>query len=332
MKTFSSIAAASRVLTGILCSLSVVLAAPAVAASSFPDRPVKLVVPYAPGGTLDIFARVLAEGAAPLLGQPVVVENRPGAGGTIGGSAVARSAPDGYTLYVTDLAPLVISRVLFKNLDYDPVTDLAPVTLGTVSSLAVVVHPSVPANNLQELVELARSKPGTLNFSSAGNGSILHGAGELFKLQSKLDIVHVPYKGGAPAVQAVAAGEVQLGFLALPTTLPLREAGKMRLLAVTQPERSRLAPELPTIAESGFPDYEVTVWQGILAPKGTPADVITTLNKAFREALAKPEVKGRLEKQGFDIVTTTPEEFGAYIKKEAEKWEGVVKEAGIRTE
>ncbi|MFA7670079.1 MAG: tripartite tricarboxylate transporter substrate binding protein [Burkholderiaceae bacterium] len=318
---------AARQLATVLAAAMLIMS-PA-RADTFPSKPIHLVVPYAPGGTVDILARVLAEAATPILGQSVIVENRPGAGGTVAGSYVARADPDGHILFVTDLSPLVISRVLYKNLTFDPVRDFVPVTMGTVSTLAVAVNPKVPVNSVQELIDLAKSQPGKINFSSTGTGSIVHAATELFKQQADVDMVHVPYKGGAPAVTAVMAGEVQVGFVALPTTIELAKAGKLRLLAVTQPQRSSIAPELPTVAESGLPEYGVTVWQGIVAPKGTPTGLIGKLNTAFVKALENPEVKARLTEQGFDVVTSTPDEFGAYIREEADKWEAVVKAARI---
>jgi tripartite-type tricarboxylate transporter receptor subunit TctC len=346
MKTHTRIPAARRLSetrsnSSVVSTLWLFLMALAVAtamiaspvrAATFPSKPIHLIVPYAPGGTVDILARVLADASTPILGQSVIVENRPGAGGTVAGSYVSGSEPDGHVLFVTDLSPLVISRVLYKNLAYDPVRDFEPVTMGTVSTLAVAVNPAVPVKSMQELIAMAKDQPGKINFSSTGTGSIVHAAAELFKQQANVDMVHVPYKGGAPAVTAVMGGEVQVSFVALPTTVELAKAGKLRLLAVTQPTRSRLAPELPTVAEAGLPDYGVIVWQGIVAPKGTPAEVIDKLNKAFIAALAKPEVKARLTEQGFDVVTNTPGEFGSYIRQEADKWEAVIKAANISVE
>jgi len=326
------IASTARQLLMVLATAMMAMVMGSVRVDDFPGKPIHLIVPYAPGGTVDILARVLAEASTPILGQSVIVENKPGAGGTVAGSYVARSSPDGHTLFVTDLSPLVISRVIYNNLTFDPVRDFVPVTMGTVSTLAVAVNPGFPAHSVRQLIDMAKAQPGKINFSSTGTGSIVHAAAELFKQQAHVDMVHVPYKGGAPAVTAVMAGEVQVGFVALPTTLELAKAGKLRLLAVTQPTRSRLAPELPTVAESGLPEYGVTVWQGIVAPKGTPSKVISKLNAAFVAALAIPEVKARLTEQGFDVVTNTPDEFGSYIRQEADKWEAVIKAARISRE
>ena len=317
----------------LLSALIVGLAVEPARTQGFPERPIRLVVPYAPGGTVDILARSIGEAMSPLLGQPVIVENKPGAGGTVAGGYVARSTPDGYTLFVSDVGPLAISRNIYKDAGYDPVKDFQPITLGTVSSLTVSVNPSVPVKNVKELVALAKSQPGKINFSSSGVGSIIHTAGELFNLMGGVDMVHVPYRGGAPAVNAVLAGEVQVGFLALPTTVSLAHAGKIRILAVTQGKRSRLTPEIPTVAESGvvsLAGYDVTVWQGIVAPKGTPREIVEKLHAAIVAALNKPEVNARLTGLGFDVVTDSPEEFGEMMRNEADKWERVMKNAKTR--
>jgi tripartite-type tricarboxylate transporter receptor subunit TctC len=315
----------------LLAALALAFSVPAWT-QGFPNKPIRLVVPYPPGGTVDILARSVGEGMSQLLGQPVIVENKPGAGGTVAAAYVAQSAPDGYTLFVADVGPLAISRSIYKSLPYDSVKDFQPITLGSVSTLTVAVHPALPAKNVKELVALAKSQPGKINFSSSGVGSIIHTAGELFKMIGGVDMTHVPYKGGAPAVNAVLAGEVQVGFLQLPTTLALAQAGKVSLLAVTQGKRSRLAPEIPTVAEAGLAGYEVSVWQGIVAPKGTPREVIDRLHGAIVAALKKPETNARLSGLGFDVVTNSPAEFGEMIRSEADKWERVVKAANIQPE
>jgi len=318
----------SSVLVG---TLSLAIALPA-AAQGFPSQPIRLVVPYAPGGTVDILARALGDAMTPLLGQTVIVENRPGAGGTVASAHVAQSAPDGYTLLVADVGPLAISRSIYKNLSYDSVRDFQPITLGTVSTLTVSTHPSVPVKNLRELVAYAKSQPGKLNFSSSGIGSIIHTAGELFNMAAGVKMVHIPYKGGAPAVTAVLSGEVQVGFLQLPTTLPLAQAGRVNILAVTQGTRSRLAPNIPSVGEAGVSGYDVSVWQGVVAPRGTPRETVNRLNTAIVAALNRPDVKARLSGLGFDIVTNTPAEFGEMMRVEAEKWERVVRTANIQAD
>ena len=298
-------------------------------AQGFPTKPIRLVVPYAPGGTVDILARSIAEAMTPQIGQSVIVENRPGAGGTVAAAFVAQSPPDGYTLLVADVGPLAISRSIYKNLSYDSIKDFQPITLGSVSTLTISTHPSVPVKNVRELIAYSKNKNIKLNFSSSGTGSIIHTAGELFNMSAGLNLVHVPYKGGAPAVNAVLSGEVQVGFLQLPTTLPLAQVGRVNILAVTQAKRSKLAPEIPTVLEEGVSGYEVLVWQGVVAPKGTPRETIDKLHIALVAALKKPEVNSRLTAQGFDVVTNSPDEFSELIRNESEKWARVVKSANI---
>ncbi len=300
-----------------------------VAAQSFPDRPVRLVVPYPPGGTVDILARALSEGLTPLLKQPVIVDNRPGAGGTLAATYVAKSPGDGYTLFVSDVGPLAIARSGYRNLPYDTLKDFAPVTIATVSSLDLAIHPSVGVKTVKEFIALAKSRRGQINFASSGVGSVMHLAGELFNIMAGVELVHVPYKGGAGAVTALIGGEVAVSFSALPTTLPFANAGKVKIVAITMDKRSQLAPELATISEAGVPGYNVAVWQGVVAPASTPAAIIAQLNVAIVEALKKPDINSRLTRQGFDVVWSTPEEFAKYIRAETDKWEKVVKSANI---
>lgn len=298
-------------------------------AQSFPDRPIRLVVPYPPGGTVDILARALSEGLTPLLKQPVIVDNRPGAGGTVAAAYVAKSPGDGYTLFVSDVGPLAIARSGYKNLPYDTLRDFAPVTIATVSSLDLAIHPSVGVKTVKEFIALARSRRGQINFASSGIGSVMHLAGELFNIMAGVELVHVPYKGGAGAVTALIGGEVAVSFSALPTTLPFAKAGKVRIVGITMDKRSQLAPDLVTISEAGVPGYNVAVWQGVVAPVTTPAAIVAQLNASIIEALRKPEINSRLTRLGFDVVWSTPEEFAKYIRAETEKWEKVVKSANI---
>lgn len=298
-------------------------------AQSFPDRPVRLVVPYPPGGTVDILARALSEGLTPLLKQPVIVDNRPGAGGTLAAAYVAKSPGDGYTLFVSDVGPLAIARSGYKNLPYDTLRDFAPVTIATVSSLDLAIHPSVGVKTVKEFIALAKSKRGQINFASSGIGSVMHLAGELFNIMAGVELVHVPYKGGAGAVTALIGGEVAVSFSALPTTLPFAKAGKVRIVGITMDKRSQLAPDLVTISEAGVPGYNVAVWQGVVAPVTTPAAIVARLNASIIEALKKPEINSRLTRLGFEVVWSTPEEFAKYIRSETEKWEKVVKSANI---
>ena len=298
-------------------------------AQSFPDKPIRLVVPYPPGGTVDILARALSEGLTPLLKQPVIVDNRPGAGGTLAAAYVAKSPGDGYTLFVSDVGPLAIARSGYRNLPYDTLRDFAPVTIATVSSLDLAIHPSVGVKTVKEFIALAKSRRGQINFASSGIGSVMHLAGELFNIMAGVELVHVPYKGGAGALTALIGGEVAVSFSALPTTLPFAKAGKVRIVGITMDKRSQLAPDLATISEAGVPGYNVAVWQGVVAPVTTPAAIVAQLNASIIEALRKPEINSRLTRLGFDVVWNTPEEFAKYIRAETEKWEKVVKSANI---
>ena len=312
-----------------LASMASLFVAQYTAAQSFPDKPIRLVVPYPPGGTVDILARALSEGLTPLLKQPVIVDNRPGAGGTVAAAYVAKSPGDGYTLFVSDVGPLAIARSGYKNLPYDTLRDFAPVTIATVSSLDLAIHPSVGVKTVKEFIALAKSKRGQINFASSGIGSVMHLAGELFNIMAGVELVHVPYKGGAGAVTALIGGEGAVSFSALPTTLPFAKAGKVRIVGITMDKRSQLAPDLATISEAGVPGYNVAVWQGVVAPATTPAAIVAQLNASIIETLRKPEINSRLTRLGFDVVWNTPEEFAKYIRAETEKWEKVVKSANI---
>ena len=298
-------------------------------AQNFPDKPIRLVVPYPPGGTVDILARALSDGLTPLLKQPVLVDNRPGAGGTVAAAYVAKSPGDGYTLLVSDVGPLAIARSGYKNLAYDSLKDFAPVTIATVSSLDLAVHPSVGVKSVKEFIALAKSRRGQINFASSGVGSVMHLAGALFNMMAGVELVHVPYKGGAAAVTALLGGEVAVSFSALPTTLPHAKMGKVNILGITMDKRSQLAPDLATISEAGVSGYDVTVWQGVVAPAATPKAIVARLNAGIIEALKKPDINARLTRLGFDVVWSTPEEFAKYMRAETEKWEKVVKSANI---
>lgn len=317
---------AARLLLGAVAS---VVVAPAAMSQGFPEKPVRLVVPYPPGGTVDILARALGDGLTQAFKQPVIVDNRPGAGGTLAAAFVAKAAPDGYTLLVSDVGPLAIARSGYKNLPYDTLKDFAPITLGTVSSLNLAIHPSLRVGSVKEFVALAKSKRGQINFASSGVGSVMHLAGELFNMMAGVQLVHVPYKGGAAAITALVGGEVATSFSALPTTLQFATAGKVKILGITMDKRSQLAPQLPTISEAAVNGYNVTVWQGVVAPAGTPKEIVARLNTTIIEVLKRPDINSRLVSQGFDVVWNTPEEFGRYIRAEVEKWERVVKAANI---
>jgi len=307
------------------------LAGPLHAQEPYPSRPLKFILPFPPGGGTDLLGRLLAERLAANLGQPVVTENRGGAGGNVGAEAAARSAPDGYTIVL--VAPsLAISPTLYSKLNYDPVKDFAPIGLVASVPNVMVTHPSVPASNLQEFIALAKSKPGGMNFGSGGSGTSNHLAGELLNLSAGIKLVHVPYKGVNLAMQGVLAGEVQLVFIGIPVPAPHIKAGRLRALAVLARERSPILPDVPTAAEAGLGNFDVTTWYGILAPAGTPRPIITRLNAEFVKIMRTAEVKERLAAMATDPLTSTPEEFGAYIQAEIAKWGDVVRKAGLRAD
>lgn len=316
-----------RLLTAALLTFATL----AATAQSYPTRPVRLIVPFPPGGSLDVVARPLAAKMSELMGQQVVVDNRSGASGNVGSEFVARAAPDGYTALINTL-PLVVNPSMFSKMPFDVTRDLAPVSLLASAPFVLVVHPSVPVKTVKELVALAKSRPGKLNYASAGNGTNLHIAAELFKNLTATDIVHVPYKGGGPALTAVLAGESDLSFLSVIAAAPYIKAGRMRGIAVTTTRRSAVLPELPTVAEAGVKGYEFASWFGILVPAGTPQPIIAALNGYITKALRSPELQERLGREGTDIIASTPEELGAHLKAELARWAKVIKQAGIRAD
>ena len=297
---------------------------------SYPTRPIRFVVPFAPGGSTDTLARILSQRLAEALGQQVVVDNRPGGNGNIGMEIVAHAAPDGHTIVLGYIANLAIGPSLYAKLPFDPVKDYAPITQLASSPNVLVAHPSVAARNLQELFVLAKEKP--VNFASAGVASVGHLTGELLNNLAGTRMVHVPYKGSGQAVTDLLGGHVQLMFSGFSSTLPHIKSGKLRPLAVTGSERSAALPGVPTIAEQGFPKFEATAWYGVLAPVNTPKPVIRRLHGELVKLLKLPDVGQRLEGLGFEIVGSTPEQFGAYIKTEIRKWVQVVKASGARPE
>jgi tripartite-type tricarboxylate transporter receptor subunit TctC len=315
------------ILAGVMSALLALSATTAVA-QEFPDRPIRLVVPYPPGGVTDVTARVVADAMAANLGQRVIVDNRPGAAGNVGSDAVAKSKPDGYTILMS-LIGNTISMSLFKNVPYDFERDFAPIAQVTTSSNVLVVHPSVPAKTPQELVALAKAKPGALNYASTGNGTSTHLSGELFKLATGTNIIHVPYKGGAPAQQDLLAGQVQMMFDNIPVSVPHIQRGALRALAVTGRVRSKGLPDVPTLAEAGIPGVVIEGWMGLVAPAGTPRPIVDKLNASLNKALQDPKVRKTLEETGATLVGGTPEQFGAFIADETKKWARVVKEAKI---
>jgi len=300
-------------------------------AKDYPNKPIRFIVPYPPAGGTDIVARILTEPLAAALGQPIIIDNRGGAAGNLGTDIAAKSAPDGYTILFT-LSSHTINPKLYDKLPFDVEKDFAPISLAALIPQILVAHPSVPVNNVSELIALAKREPGKLNYASVGTGSPGHIAGELFKLKTGVDIVHVPYKGGGPAVTDTLGGQVQLLFVSIPAALQYVKAGKLKALAVTSDKRSQAAPDIPTIAESGVPDCVVNSWYGALAPAKTPAAIVAKLQAAFAKVLALPEVKERLFLQGAEAASSTSAEFDRRIRDELKQWEYVIREARIKAE
>jgi len=303
-----------------------------MAADAFPTKPIRIVVPFPPGGPADVLARTVGDRIAVALGQPVVVDNRPGAGGNIGMELVAKAAPDGHTLALAPAGNLTVNPSLYRNVPYDVGRDFAPVTVIAAVPNVLVVNPQVPAKDLAELIAYAKANPGKLNYSSPGPGSGAHLAGELLKSSAGIDIVHVPYSGIAPAVTAVIAGDVQLMFAGAPSALPQVAGGKLRALAVASPMRIASAPALPTLSEAGLPGFDVTSWYSIVAPAATPPAVVERLQKEIARALTSPDVKAKLTGIGAEPIANTPEEFAAMIRVETAKWSKIVKDANIKIE
>jgi tripartite-type tricarboxylate transporter receptor subunit TctC len=318
------------------CLLSALLTVPClhaapVAAQAFPAKPVRVIVPFAPGGATDVVFRLLAPRLSENLGQQALIENRAGGGSTIGMDAVARSAPDGYTIGVANLS-FAVNPSLMAKLPYDTERDFAPVSLVTIVPLAISVHPSVPARSVKELIALAKAKPGSLQYASSGNGSATHMATELFKVLTGTDIVHVPYNGGGPAVIAVVGGQVPIYTGSIPSQLQHIKSGKLVVLAVTSSTPDPSLPGIPTVAEAGVPGYEAVEWQGIVVPTGTPDPVIERLNRAIVESVKAPDFNERLAGVGAHAVGSTPAEFANYLKKELATWSRVIKATGIKIE
>jgi tripartite-type tricarboxylate transporter receptor subunit TctC len=310
-----------------LTSVMALLFAGPVLAQSFPARPVRVVVPYPPGGPTDIVARVLFQQVAEATGQQFLIDNRAGAGGNIGAELVAKSPPDGYTVLIGTTAH-AINMSLFKNLNYDIQKDLMPVSLLTQGPLVLVAHPQFPASSVKEVIELAKTKPGGLNFASSGNGQSTHLSAELFNTMAGIKMAHVPYKGSAPALTDVMSGQVDVMFDTTLSAMPFVKAGKLKALGLTSAVRSPAAPDVPTIAESGLPGYEVFAWNGVLVPAGTPKAIIQQLNDHIRKAMLLPQVKDKFSAQGFAASWNSPESFGVFLKTEVDKWGRTVKASG----
>jgi tripartite-type tricarboxylate transporter receptor subunit TctC len=312
--------------------LSLIIITSGAGAAQYPSRPVSLIVAFTPGGPSDVIARILGRRMHELLGQPFVIDNRPGAGGNIAAEAVANAAPDGYALLMGNNSILATNASLYKKINYDPERDFLPISLIGTQANILVVNPSVPAHSMAELIALAKAKPGQLNFASSGHGAAAHLAGELFRTEAKVDIVHVAYKGAAPALHDVVAGHVQMMFATAASVVGLIKDGKVRPLAVTTPKRTAVLPDIPTVAEEGISGFDATTWHGLVAPAGTSNEVIGTLHFAVATALNDAAVKKSLMDLGVDIVGSTPKEFDAYIKAEIPKWTAVIKASGAQLE
>ena len=320
-----------RIIKAILIAALLVVST-ASSAQSYPSKPIHIIVPYPAGGTSDILARTIGQRLSESFGQPVIVENKPGANGNVGADLVAKAPADGYTLLLADIGALVISPSVYPTLPFDPVKDFAPVTMVAYSPHILVVHPSVQAASVKELVGLAKSKPGKLNFAISGVGGAPHLAGVDFAMRTGIDWTYIPYKGGAQAIADVAGGQADVTLNGMLATYPLVQGGKLKLLAVSSAKRMSTIPDVPTIAESGVPDFESGSWQGVVAPVGTPREVVARLNAEILRIVNAPEMRDRLGKQGADVRTNTPEEFGTFIRSETAKWAKVVKDANIKVD
>jgi tripartite-type tricarboxylate transporter receptor subunit TctC len=318
-----------RCLAAVACSLIFAMGA---RGEEYPTRPIRLVVPFTPAGATDILARIIGQNLSQAWGQQVVVDNRPGAAGNIGTELVAKAPPDGYTLLMCTVSTHGINPSLYKKIPYDAVKDFAPVSLVALVPNVLEVNPAVEAKTVAELIALAKKNPGKLNFASSGSGTSVHMSAELFKLLAGLDIVHVPYKGSAPALTDLLGGQVDLMFDNLPASLSHIKAGKLRPLAVTSAHRSPALPEVPTMAEAGIEGYEATAWFGVLAPAGTPRPIVEKLAAEIAKGLKTPAGKAALADQGAEAVGGTPDEFGVFIKAELEKWAKVVKASGAQVD
>jgi tripartite-type tricarboxylate transporter receptor subunit TctC len=301
-------------------------------AQDYPTRPITLVVPYAAGGGNDIMARTAADKMSPLLGQQIVIENRGGAGGSIATRQVAKSPPDGYTLGLGGTGTLAIDPTLYPNAGYDPRRDFAPIGLIGTSALVLVIHPSIPAHSVKELIAYAKANPGKLTFASAGVGSGIHLAAEYFRFQAGIEMTHVPYKGSAPALSDLVGGHISMYFSSLPPAVALVKDGKLRALAVTGLQRSPIFPELPTIAEAALPGFEAVLHYGIVAPAGTPKPIVEKLNAALQHAVASDDMKQKLAADGTEPLASTPEQYAADIDKEETKWSEIIKKSGAKAQ
>jgi tripartite-type tricarboxylate transporter receptor subunit TctC len=320
-----------KILRALVTGLAVLLPVLSAAAEDFPARQIRLIVPFPPGGPNDIIARVIGQRMSEIIKQPVIIDNRGGQGGVLGTEVLAKSAPDGYTIAISSAGALSISPTM-ERVAYDPLKDLQAITLVAKVPEMLVVATDVPAKNMAELVALAKAKPGKLNFASSGPGSLPQLAGELLKLSAKIDIVHVPYRGAAPAVNDLLGQQVQMVFLDLPILLPQIKAGGLRAIALAAPQRAPTAMDVPTTTEVGLPDVQAENWYGMVAPPGTPAAIVAKLNRITLEAMSDPSVKDKLAIQGAELIGDSPEQFHAFMESEISRWAKVIKDAGVPTE
>ena len=309
-----------------------IASAPAAFAQTYPAKPIRIIAAQSAGGGTDLFARMLGQKMSENWKQPVVIENRPGAGGTIGNEIAAKSAPDGYTLILATAGQMVINQNLYPDSGRDPLKELAPIALFATSPLVLVVHPSVPAHSVKELIAIAKAAPNRLNHGSGGGGSPAHLAAELFKSMTGTQMTHVPFKGVAPSVTAVIAGQIDLTFASVAAVLPQVKAGRLRALAVSTPGRSQIVPDLPTVAEAGVPGYDVTTWFGVFGPAALPKDIIAKLNGEVVRILALTDVRDRLFSEGAETSKLSVDEFGAFVRADAARWARVIKSAGIKAD
>ena len=300
--------------------------------AAFPVKPIRIIVPSAPGSGPDIMARAIGQKLTEYLGQPVVIDDKPGAGGIIGAETAAKSAPDGYTLIMANAGSHAVNASLYAKLPYDPVRDFAPITLVAMAPNILIVHPTLPAKSARELIALAKSRPGELTFGSGGNGSTAHLSGEMFRTMAGINIVHIPFKGSPAAVVGVIAGQIAMAFPNIPPALPHVRSGKLKALAVTTAKRSAAVPELPTVAESGLPDYAATAWFGLLAPAGTQGAIVAKLNAATVKSVHLRDMQDRLAAEGTEAVGNSPEQFAQIIRTDIAKWAKVVKASGAKAE
>jgi len=323
--------ALARLARVIAATLAVVVATHA-AAQAWPAKPIRLVVPFPPGGAVDFYARVVQQPLSEVLGQTVVIDNKAGASGMVGAEAVAKAPPDGYTLLLGNIASLAINVGIYPKMPYDPLKDFTPIVRTVDVNYVLVVHPSVPAKSVPELIAYAKANPGKLSYGSAGSGSLPHLGTELFKAQTGTDMVHVPYKGGGPMVTDLLGGSVQVVIGDQANLMPHVQSGKLRALAVATSKRSPNAPDLPTIAETGLAGFDATAWQGLVGPAGMPPDVVRRLNDAFNKVMAMPAVRDKLVGGGLEPVGGTPDQFGRFIGSEIAKWTKIAKDVGAKAE